>query len=127
MAQQLNINSQQFSLLDEFAEKTADTEVQANLATMPQENLEQPGFLSSLGLGGLGNKLQNSGINVGSLTKGLLAVAGPMILSSLLNRRGRGGGGGLNPFGMGSGGGGLGGLAGGLGGLLGGLGGLRRM
>lgn len=112
MAQQLNINTQQFSLLDEFAEKTSDTQVQANLASMPQDGAEQHGFLSSLGLGGLQSKLQNSGINMGSLTKGLIGIAGPMILASLLNRRGRGGGGLM---------GGLGGSGGGLGGMLGGL------
>ncbi len=107
IAQQLNINQHQFSLLDEFAQKTTDKNVQAVADT------KQPGFLSSLGLDGLENKFKNSGINMGSLTKGLLGVAGPIILGSLLSRgmRGRGGGG-LNPFGMG-GGGGIGGLGGG--------------
>ncbi|MGB8194902.1 MAG: TerB family tellurite resistance protein [Chitinophagaceae bacterium] len=114
IAQQLNINKQQFSLLDEFTEKTAGAEV------TPEATQEQ-GFLSSLGLGGLKDKMNNSGINMGSLTKGLLGIAGPMILASLM-RRGLGGrrgtsGGGL--LGGGSGGGLLGG--GGGGGLLGGL------
>ena len=104
IAQYLNINKQQFSLLDQFVKKSAE----ANAAP---EEMQQPGFLGSLGLE---DKFKNSGINFGSLTKGLLGIAGPMILGSLVSRglRGRGGGG-------------LGGmLTGGLGGMLGGGGGL---
>jgi uncharacterized tellurite resistance protein B-like protein len=105
IAQYLNINKQQFSLLDQFVQKTAET----NAA--PEEMQEQ-GFLGSLGLE---DKFRNSGINFGSLTKGLLGIAGPMILGSLVSRglRGRGGGGGLGGM-----------LSGGLGGMLGGGGGL---
>lgn len=127
IAQQLNINKQQFSLLDEFAEKTSNEQVQS-LAATGQQNPEEPGFLSSLGLGGLSDKFKNSGINMGSLTKGLLGIAGPMILGSLLSRgmRGRGR---SNSFGMGGGGGLLGGLGGrgGLGGMGGGFGSLIGM
>lgn len=99
IAKQLDINNQQFSLLDEFADKTS------NVQAEPQQ-LEQHGFLSSLDLDGLKDRLSKSGINVGSLTKGLLGVAGPMILAALV-RKGLGG----------RSGGGLGGM---LGGLLGG-------
>jgi uncharacterized tellurite resistance protein B-like protein len=111
IAQQLNINQQQFSLLDEFAQKTNTAEVQQLAATAAATNPGDPGgsgMLSQLGLGGLEGKLKNSGINI----KSLLSVAGPIILGTMLSRgmRGRGGGGGL-----------LGGLGGGLlGGLLGG-------
>jgi uncharacterized tellurite resistance protein B-like protein len=111
IAQQLNINQQQFSLLDEFAEKTNDQEVQQLAAT---GKAGDSSFLSQLGLGGLAEKAKNSGINLNSL----LSIAGPIILGTLVSRgmRGRGGGGGLL--------GGLGGLLGGLGGgLLGGRGG----
>lgn len=122
IAQQLNINKQQFSLLDEFAQKTNNEQVQEQVQTLAatgEQSPDDPGFLSSLGLGGLESKFKNSGINMGSLAKNLLGFAGPMILGSLLSRgmRGRGGGGI---------GGALGGLAGGLGGLGGGLGGLLR-
>lgn len=105
IAQYLNINKQQFSLLDQFVQKTAET----NAAP---EEMQQQGFLGSLGLE---DKFKNSGINFGSLTKGLLGIAGPMILGSLVSRglRGRGGGGGLGGM-----------LSGGLGGMLGGGGGL---
>jgi uncharacterized tellurite resistance protein B-like protein len=104
IAQYLNINKQQFSLLDQFVKKTKETNVQP-------EQMQQQGFLGSLGLE---DKFKNSGINFGSLTKGLLGFAGPMILGSLLSRgmRGRSGGG---PGGM---------LSGGLGGMFGGGGGL---
>ena len=104
IAEYLNINKEQFSLLDQFVKKSAQT------SAVPEE-MHQPGFLGSLGLE---DKFKNSGINFGSLTKGLLGIAGPMILGGLLSRglRGRSSGG-------------LGGmLGGGLGGMLGGGGGL---
>lgn len=120
IAQQLNINQQQFSLLDEFAQKTNNAEVQQLAATTAVENPDDAGgsgMLSKLGLGGLEGKLKNSGINI----KSLLSVAGPIILGTMLSRgmRGRGGGGGGLLGGLG--GGLLGGLLGG--GLMGGKGG----
>jgi uncharacterized tellurite resistance protein B-like protein len=127
IAQQLNINKQQFSLLDEFTDKTVNQEVDVEQMQAVAETGNSPqGFLSSLGLGGLGQKLQNSGINLNSL----IGIAGPMILGGLLSRgmRGRSMGAGLNPFGgsMGGLGGGLGGLGGGgLGSLIGMLSGGR--
>lgn len=110
MAQQLEINKQQYSLLDEFADKTSQVQAEP-------EQVQQQGFLSSLGLDGLKEKLSHSGINVGSLTKGLLGIAGPMILAGLV-RKGLGGRGGGLAGGLG--GGLLGGLLGGGGGLMGG-------
>jgi uncharacterized tellurite resistance protein B-like protein len=112
IAQQLDINKKQYSLLDEFADKTSD--VQA-----APEQVQQQGFLSSLIPDGLKDKLSQSGINVGSLAKGLLGIAGPMILAGLLRRGlgGRSSGGGL----AGGSGGGL------LGGLLGGGAGRQRL
>jgi uncharacterized tellurite resistance protein B-like protein len=71
----LGVNEQQFSLLDEFAEKTKTLDV------TPQES-HHPYFLSSLGLR---NKLQNAGINGGGLLKGLIGFAAPVILSGLLS------------------------------------------
>ena len=112
IAQHLNINQQQFSLLDQFVQKTKETEV-------APEQVQQQGFLGSLGLE---DKFKNAGINFGSLTKGLLGIAGPMILAGMVSRglgRRSGGLGGM------LGGGGLGGmLGGGLGSMLGGGGGL---
>jgi hypothetical protein len=76
-----------------------------------------PSFLSSLGLQ---DKMQSAGINTGSLFKGLISIAGPMILGGLLSRglggrRSSGGLGGALGGGLGSslgGGGGLGSLIG---------------
>jgi uncharacterized tellurite resistance protein B-like protein len=100
IAQHLNINKQQFSLLDQFVKKTATTQV-------TPEQAQSQGFLGSLGMG---DQFKNAGINMSSLTKGLLGVAGPIILAGLLRggrRRSMGGG-----FG--------GGFGSGLGGALGG-------
>lgn len=114
IAQYLNINQNQFSLLDQFVQKTATTEV------TPQQ-MESQGFLGSLGLD---DKFKSAGINMSSLTKGLLGVAGPIILAGLLRgRRGGNLGGGLG----GMLGGGLGGgrMGGGLGSVIGMLNGGR--
>jgi uncharacterized tellurite resistance protein B-like protein len=110
VASYLNINKQQYAALDQFVQKTKTSEV-------APEQMQQQGFLGSLGLE---DKFKSAGINFGSLTKGLIGIAGPMILGSLLSRglRGRGGGG-LGGM-LGSG---LGGMLGGGGGLMGGLGG----
>ena len=80
IADYLDVNEQQFSLLDQFAEKTKTLDV------TPQET-HKPDFLSSLGFK---DKLQGAGINGGGLLKGLIGFAAPMILSGLLSRgRGR--------------------------------------
>jgi hypothetical protein len=99
-SQYLGINQQQFNLLDQFVKKTAETQPEP-------EEINKPSFLSSLGLE---QKFQNSGINIGSLTKGLLGIAAPMILANLMRgRQSRGIGSSLNPFNRGGGtGGGLG-------------------
>jgi uncharacterized tellurite resistance protein B-like protein len=76
IAQHLNINKQQFSLLDQFVKKTAEVKAEP-------EQMQQQGFLGSLGLE---EKFKNAGINFGSLTKGLLGIAGPMILAGLVSR-----------------------------------------
>jgi uncharacterized tellurite resistance protein B-like protein len=110
IAQYLNINKQQFSLLDQFVQKTKTSEV-------TPEQAQSQGFLGSLGLG---DQFKNAGINMSSLTKGLLGVAGPIILAGMLRGGLRGG----NRGGLGGMlGGGLGGgmLGGGMGGgMLGG-------
>jgi uncharacterized tellurite resistance protein B-like protein len=99
ISQYLGINQQQFSLLDQFVRKTAETKPEP-------EEVTKPSFLSKLGLE---QKFKNSGININSLTKGLLGIAGPMILANLISgRRNRGIGSSMNPFSMPTGrGGGL--------------------
>ncbi|MBA4139544.1 MAG: TerB family tellurite resistance protein [Segetibacter sp.] len=112
MAQYLGVDQKQFSLLDNFADKAAT-------AKSPEE-VASPDFLSSIGLK---DKLASAGINGNGLLKGLIGIAGPMILAKMVsgglsrNRRGGGmfgGGGGM----FGSGGGGM--FGGGGGGMLGG-------
>jgi uncharacterized tellurite resistance protein B-like protein len=88
IASYLGIDRQQFSLLDQFVQKTAEVQPEP-------EEIKKPGFLSSLGFD---QKFKNLGINFGSLTKGLLGIAGPMILSSMLRRRSGNMAAGFNPF-----------------------------
>ena len=96
ISQYLGINQQQFNLLDQFVKKTAEVKP-------GPEEVTKPNFLSKLGLD---QKFQNSGINIGSLTKGLLGIAGPLILANLMRgRQSRGAGSTLNPFSTGGGGG----------------------
>ena len=103
ISQYLGVDQKQFSLLDEFTDKAAANNV-------PPEEKAKPSFLSSLGLS---DKMQKAGINSGGLLKGLLGIAGPVVLGSMLSgamrRRGSGN---RNFGGMG------GGLLGGGGGLL---------
>lgn len=110
IAQYLNINQQQFSVLDQFVKKT-------NAAGAAPEEMQKPGFLDSLGLG---DKMRSAGINSNTLLRTVLGIAGPMVLASMFRRRG--GGGGLGGMLGGSGLGGMmgGGLGGPLGGMLGG-------
>lgn len=113
ISQYLGVDQQQFSLLDQFS-KQATTETR-------QQAPSQQNFLG----GGLKEKMQGAGINTGSLMKGVLAIAAPMILSRMFSRRrGMGGMGGML-------GGGLGGMmmggGGGIGSLIGMLSGGRGM
>jgi uncharacterized tellurite resistance protein B-like protein len=99
----LGVNQQQFTALDQFSKQTTE-----------QAEPTQQNFFG----GGIKEKLEGAGINTGSLMKGILAIAAPMLMSRMLSRRGSGG------FGGGGGlGGMLGGSGGGLGGMLGGSGG----
>lgn len=111
IAKYLGVNQEQFSLLDQFTQKAKQE------AAKPEEAASM-NFLEGTGLG---QKMQNAGINTSGLLKGLLGVMGPIVLAGMLSGRGRRSGGGLG--GMLGGGGGLGGMLGGGGGLGGMLGG----
>ena len=104
IARYLGVNEHQKSLLDEFSEKASTTDAEP-------EQMSKPDFLSSLGLK---DKMHSAGINGNSLLKGLLGIAGPMILASMMNRgfRGRSSGGFLGRNSNMLGGGGLGSLIG---------------
>jgi len=125
IAHYLDINQQQFAALDQVVHK-------ASAANATPQQLQQPGFLDSLGVG---DKLRSAGINSNTLMRTVLGIAGPMVLASMFRRRGGGGMGGMmgggmmgGPLGgmMGGGmmGGGLGSIIGMLGGRRGGLGGM---
>ena len=104
MAKQLGINEKQFSLLDTFVTKANETAVTEQ---MPQ----QQGFLESLGLG---DKFKSAGMNMSGISKGLLAVAAPLLLGQLFRRKLSGRAGGLSPLGGMGAGAGLGSILSGL-------------
>lgn len=105
MAAHLGVDQQQYAVLDQFVQKAG---------TSAPEQASSPDFLSS---SGLKDKLQSAGINGNSLLKGLISIAGPMILAKMMS-----GGSGRNRGGGMFGGGG--GMFGGGGGMFGGSGGM---
>jgi uncharacterized tellurite resistance protein B-like protein len=106
----LQIDQQQYGLLNQYSEKALQSDA-------PPEELASPNFLAKTCLQ---QKMQSAGINTGGLLKGLLSFAGPMILATMLRRRGGGGLGGMMGGGLGGALGGMLGGGGGLGGMLGG-------
>ena len=77
IATYLGVNQGQFSLLNQVADETTQSQ---NLA----DNQGGGGFLSSLGIE---EKLKSAGINGGSLLKGLIAFAAPFLISKLMSGR----------------------------------------
>jgi hypothetical protein len=119
MASYLGVNQQQFSLLDNFTTKVQEASASEQPVSIEDEG-SRNNFLSSLGVK---DKLQSAGINGGSLLKGILGIAGPMLLAKMVTgglNRGRRSGGGMFGGGGGMFGGGGGMFGGGGGGMLGG-------
>ncbi|OLY92939.1 Uncharacterized conserved protein, tellurite resistance protein B (TerB) family [Cnuella takakiae] len=109
IANHLGVDQNQFQLLNQYSDQAAQLEDPQVAAS--------PNFLAN---NGMQQKMQNAGINTNGLLKGLLSFAGPMILASMLRRRGGGMmGGGMMGGGLG---GMLGGMLGGGGGMMGGMG-----
>lgn len=79
IAGHLNINKEQFSLLNQFVKKSVDAPVEP-------EEVGKPGFLDSLGLG---EKFKNAGIDWNTVGKGFLGIVGPLLLARMFSRRGR--------------------------------------
>jgi uncharacterized tellurite resistance protein B-like protein len=104
LGRQLGVSEKQFSLLDSFVMKSNE-----NVEQQPE--VQKHGFLDSLGLN---DKFKSEGMNMSGISSGLLAVAAPMLLSSLFRRRISGRPGGLSPLGGMGAGGGLGSLLSGL-------------
>jgi uncharacterized tellurite resistance protein B-like protein len=107
IAQYLEINGEQFATINQFVQK-------ASTADVSEEQVKQQGFLGSLGME---NKFKSAGINMGSISKGLLGMLAPMILGGMVSRGlgGRSGGGLGGMLGGMLGGGGIGGMLGGAG------------
>ena len=118
----LGVSEQQFSLLDEFAQKATAQQQPAD--AKPEETTaagnDQQNFS---GFGGLDDKMKSAGINTSGLFKGLLTVAAPILIGSMISRGF--GGRRRSMFGGGYGGYGGFGMGGGLGSLIGMLGGGR--
>jgi uncharacterized tellurite resistance protein B-like protein len=127
VAQYLGVNQNQFSVLDQYVNKAAESE-------HTPEEMTKPGFMNSLGLT---NQFSNAGFNIGGMGRSLFGFLGPMILGGLAARTlggrrpggpstgglggmlgGMLGGGSASGRGMG---GGFGGLGGGLGSLINGM------
>lgn len=117
VADYLNVNQEQFSILDQFVNKANDAQQQG-------EDPTSQSFIKKNGFNELFNKV---GISPG-MAQGLLGIVAPMVISSMLSggrRRGRNGsmGGGL--LGGMLGGGGMYKSGGGLGSIISVLGGLN--
>ncbi|RYF85258.1 MAG: TerB family tellurite resistance protein [Chitinophagaceae bacterium] len=107
----MGVSEQQFSLLDQFAQKAVE---QPQAAQQQQSTAdEQQNFF------GFGDKMKSAGINTSGLFKGLLSVAAPILIGSMISR----GFGGRRGSMLGGGLGGM--MGGGLGSLIGMLGGGR--
>ncbi|HEY0770483.1 MAG TPA: TerB family tellurite resistance protein, partial [Sphingobacteriaceae bacterium] len=76
----LGIDKTQYSLLDQFVHRSAET-------NRSPEEIAKPGFLESLGLK---DQFAKAGINVNSLGKGLLGFLGPMLIGGMMGRMSRG-------------------------------------
>jgi uncharacterized tellurite resistance protein B-like protein len=75
IADYLQVDHEQFSLLDQFVNK-------ATTSNADPAEVRKPGFFESLGLR---DKFENAGMNVNSLSKGLLGMLGPLVLGSMIS------------------------------------------
>jgi uncharacterized tellurite resistance protein B-like protein len=84
IAKYLEINADQLQALNEYVKEAAAQPADAMGIFGGGSNASGAGgILENLGLG---QKLQNSGINIGSLAKGLISFVGPMIMGNMLNK-----------------------------------------
>jgi uncharacterized tellurite resistance protein B-like protein len=96
----LDVNTNQFSVLDQFVSKAASSDNSS-------QSLASPNVIQSLGMQ---DKFANAGLNIGSMGKSILGFLGPILLGGMAAKalKGR------------TGSGTMGGLGGMLGGMLGG-------
>ncbi len=109
IADYLGIDKNQLEALNEYVKQSASQPAEETLAAAGAPS--GGGILDQLGIG---DKLQSAGINLGSLTKGLISFVGPMVIGNLISKGLNRGGGGSTT--------GQGGIAGLLEGLTGGKG-----
>ena len=86
----LGVSEQQFSLLDQFAQKateqTKTASQQTQIATQEAESTTANTQQNFFGFGGLEDKMKSAGINTNGLFKGLLSVAAPILIGSMISR-----------------------------------------
>lgn len=80
VASYLGINKEQLEALNAYVKQAAEQPAEAFASAGSPAG---GGLLDSLGIG---DKLQSSGINIGSLAKGLLSFVGPMIIGNLVSK-----------------------------------------
>lgn len=83
VANYLGINAQQLEALNDYVKQAAE---QPAAAFASSGSAGLGGLLDNLGVGGIGDKLKSSGINIGSLAKGLLSFVGPMVIGNLVSK-----------------------------------------
>lgn len=75
IAQYLQINKEQFSLLDKFTSEVSK----------PENSSDEKGLSSVFSSLGLKEKMDKAGINSSSLVKNLLGIAGPVLLAKMVS------------------------------------------
>lgn len=83
IAQYLGVNADQLKALKEYVYASA-TQPAVAMATGGEAGPEAAGIVGNLG--GITDKLKSSGIDLGSLTKGLISFVGPMILGNMMSK-----------------------------------------
>lgn len=74
IADYLQVNENQFALLDQYVTRATASKKDAN-------EVRKPSFFESLGLK---DKFESSGMNINSLSKGLLGMLGPTVLGKMI-------------------------------------------
>lgn len=111
IAQYLEVDQKQVSVLDKFVSKAAAAE-----PSSPEE-VQQPGFLDSLGMR---DKFKKAGLDMGAMGKNIMGMLGPLVLGGIAARALRGRRSSMGGMGGGMLGGRM-GMGGGLGSLISGI------
>jgi uncharacterized tellurite resistance protein B-like protein len=82
VADYLGIDKSQLEALSDFVKQSA-TQPATEMAAAGSASSGPEGLLDRLGIG---DKLKGAGINLGSLTKGLMSFVGPMVIGNLISK-----------------------------------------